>query len=152
MDGMALTMRLALQRLFVLIVLWPGVLDAAAVAATCTPAAGFYTPEQAKAGQAAYNANCASCHSADLLGNSGPALSGGKFASYVQFTKITPTQLLAFTSAQMPANAPGTLAAADYNNIFAYILAYDKYRPGTQPVSADGMSCLSLLPYPGATS
>ena len=123
-----------------------------AAAAPCTAGAGFYTPEQARAGAAAYDADCASCHNADLLGNSGPTLSGSRFASYVQFTKITPTQLLAFTASQMPANAPGTLSATDYNNIFAYILSYDKYPSGTQPVSADGISCLSMLPYPGATN
>lgn len=70
----------------------------------------------------------------------------------MQFTKITPTQLLAFTASQLPANATGTLSATDYNNIFAYILSYDKYPSGTQPVSADGISCLSMLPYPEATN
>ena len=142
----------ALKRLVVTAVYAASLPVAGAAAAPCAAGAGFYTPEQAKAGAAAFNTNCASCHSADLQGNSGPALSGAKFASYVQFTKITPTQLLAFTSSQMPANAPGTLSAADYNNIFAYILSYDKYPSGTQPVSADGMSCLSMLPYPGATN
>ncbi len=139
------------RRLVILAMFGPSMYATHAAAAPCAAGAGFYTPAQAKAGLAGYNANCASCHNTDLLGNSGPALSGGKFASYVNFTKITPTQLLAFTSSQMPANAPGTLSAADYDNIFAYILSYDKYPPGTQPVSADGMSCLSLLPYPGAT-
>nr|WP_321985798.1 cytochrome c [uncultured Lichenicoccus sp.] len=141
-----------MKRLEVAAILGGALFATSAQAATCATGAGFYTSEQANAGLAAYSASCASCHNADLLGNSGPALSGAKFASYVGFTKITPTQLLAFTSSQMPANAPGTLSATDYDNIFAYILSYDKYPSGTQPVSADGMSCLSLLPYPGVTN
>ena len=41
--------------------------------------AGPYTQEQAAAGRAIYQTNCASCHSADLSGKEGPQLAGANF-------------------------------------------------------------------------
>jgi mono/diheme cytochrome c family protein len=116
--------------------------------AACPPG-GIYTAAEATAGMADYNTNCASCHNADLSGNSGPALAGPNFVSYLTFTKITPTQLQAFITSQMPATAPGSLTATQYSNIFAYILSYNHYPAGTTSLSPAGLSCLNLLPYPG---
>jgi mono/diheme cytochrome c family protein len=99
---------------------------------------------------AAYNANCASCHNADLSGNSGPALAGPKFVSYLQFTKITAAQLASFISSQMPAPAPGSLTAKQYNDIFAYILSYNHYPSGSSEITPESLSCLEMLPYPGS--
>ncbi len=110
------------------------------------PSGGIYTAADAKAGMADYNTNCASCHNADLSGNSGPALTGPNFVSYLTFTKITPPQLQGF----MPATAPGSLTATQYNDIFAYILSYNHYPAGNEPISAASLSCLSMLPYPAA--
>ena len=43
-------------------------------------AAGVFTIEQATAGRAVYQANCASCHLPDLAGrNEAPQLAGGNF-------------------------------------------------------------------------
>lgn len=114
------------------------------------PSGGIYTPAEAKAGMAAYNANCASCHNADLSGNSGPALAGPKFVSYLQFTKITAAQLASFISSQMPAPAPGSLTAKQYNDIFAYILSYNHYPSGSSEITPESLSCLEMLPYPGS--
>ena len=113
------------------------------------PSGGIYTPAEASAGKADFDAHCASCHNADLSGNSGPALTGPKFASYLNFTKITAPQLQAFITSQMPADAPGSLDATQYNDISAYVLSFNHYPAGKDPISAEGLSCLSLLPYPG---
>ncbi|HEY1858593.1 cytochrome c [Acidocella sp.] len=113
------------------------------------PSSGIYMPAEANAGQADFDAHCASCHNADLSGNAGPALTGPKFASYLNFTKITPPQLQAFITSQMPADAPGSLTAPQYNDIFAYILSFNHYPAGQDPISPAGLNCLSLLPYPG---
>lgn len=118
------------------------------VYAAC-PSGGIYTPAEATAGMADYNNNCASCHNADLSGNSGPALAGPKFVSYLQFTKITAAQLEAFIASQMPAPAPGSLTDTQYKNIFAYILSYNHYPSGTSEMTADSLGCLNMLPYPG---
>jgi hypothetical protein len=83
-----------------------------------------------------------------LSGNSGPALTGPNFVSYLTFTKITAPQLQSFISSQMPANAPGSLTAAQYNDIFAYILSYNHYPAGSEPLSAASLGCLNMLPYP----
>jgi mono/diheme cytochrome c family protein len=117
-------------------------------AASCTTGSGYYTKAEAQAGKTDYDKNCASCHNGDLSGNSGPALAGPKFESYLKFTKITPPQLLDFITSQMPANAPGSLSKAQYNDIFAYILSYDHYPSGSASISPDGLACLHMLPYP----
>lgn len=118
-------------------------------ACAACPSGGIYTPAEASAGQADYNAHCASCHNADLSGNSGPALAGPKFVSYLSFTKITPTQLQAFIASQMPADAPGSLTGTQYNDIFAYMLSFNHYPAGKDPISPAGLNCLQMLPYPG---
>jgi mono/diheme cytochrome c family protein len=115
--------------------------------AACPPG-GIYTAAEAASGMPDYNTNCASCHNADLSGNSGPALTGPNFVSYLTFTKITAPQLQSFISSQMPANAPGSLTAAQYNDIFAYILSYNHYPAGSEPLSAASLGCLNMLPYP----
>jgi hypothetical protein len=48
----------------------------------------------------------------------------------------------------MPANAPGSLTTTQYNDIFAYILSYNHYPAGNEPLNAANLSCLNLLPYP----
>jgi mono/diheme cytochrome c family protein len=117
-------------------------------ASAACPPGGIYTQAEAVAGKTDYDAHCASCHNADLSGNSGPALAGAKFASYLNFTKITPPQLLTFITSQMPADAPGSLNVTQYNDIFAYILSFNHYPAGPKPISPAGLSCLSMLPYP----
>lgn len=123
---------------------------AALPAYAACPSGGVYSPDEAKAGMTAYNDNCASCHNSDLSGNSGPALAGPKFVSYLQFTKITAAQLAAFISSQMPAPAPGSLTAKQYNDIFAYILSYNHYPSGNAAITQDSLACLQMLPYPGS--
>ena len=41
--------------------------------------AGPYTQDQAAAGHAIYQTNCASCHAADLSGREGPQLAGANY-------------------------------------------------------------------------
>jgi hypothetical protein len=48
----------------------------------------------------------------------------------------------------MPADAPGSLTATQYSDIFAYMLSFNHYPAGKDPISPAGLSCLSLLPYP----
>lgn len=120
-----------------------------AQAAPCSASSGFYTQAEATQGKASYNKNCASCHNENLSGNSGPALTGAKFESYLSFSKISAPQLLDFIMSQMPANAPGSLSKTQYDNIFAYILSYDHYPSGSSALSKTGLACLKMLPYPG---
>lgn len=110
---------------------------------------GDYTAAQAAKGKTLYDANCASCHMADLSGGSGPALAGKKFASYLQFSKISASQLLSFISSQMPATDPGGLKQDQYNAILAYMLKYNKYPAGSQKLTTETAKSVKMLPYPG---
>src|SRR5271168_2043458 len=97
--------------------------------------AGIYTAAQATAGRAAFQANCASCHGADLTGlNSASALAGGLFMS--SWGDRTPKDLIAFLEGAMPPGNPGSLGEQAYINVAAFILDFNGARPGNQPLTA----------------
>jgi len=84
------------------------------------PAAAVYTAEQATAGRAAYQANCASCHGADMRGrNEAPSLVGGDFLN--TWGNRTTHELFELIRTSMP---PGgaRLGADRYSSIVAHIL------------------------------
>lgn len=112
-------------------------------------AGGDYTSAQAATGKALYDSNCAACHMTDLSGGSGPALTGAKFKSYLDFSKISGKQLLSFIASQMPYQAPGSLKTNEYNAIFAYILKYNGYPAGSTALDDKSAACIKMLPYPG---
>ena len=99
-----------------------------------TPAPAVYTAAQATAGQAAYQANCASCHQATLVGqNEAPALAGPNFLT--QWRGRTIQELVEYMSATMPPGKP-SLGEAEYLNITAYILQFNGAPAGGQPLAA----------------
>ena len=82
--------------------------------------APVYTAAQATAGRAAYQANCASCHVADLGGrNEAPQLAGGDFLS--TWRTRTTKDLFDYMSSTMPPGGP-SLSADQYASIVAYVL------------------------------
>jgi alcohol dehydrogenase (cytochrome c) len=112
---------------------------AAVVAAACGVAilfaqqrpAGPYTAEQATAGRAAYQANCAVCHAADMTGrNEAPQLAGSNF--FGQWGDRTAGDLINFIKSTMPPGAGGTLLDQTYINLAAFILDANGARPGNQ--------------------
>ena len=110
---------------------------------------GYFSKPQAMTGKKLYLDNCAECHSADLKGNSGPALYGHDFESYLKFSHISAAQLLAFMQSQMPYQAPGSLKPDEYQAIFSYILDANGYKSGNADLSQSNVSCIPMLPYPG---
>ena len=62
--------------------------------------AGPYTQDQAAAGRAAYQTNCASCHAADLSGREGPQLAGANFLA--QWGDRTAGELINYLRSTMP--------------------------------------------------
>ncbi|MGB6942055.1 MAG: PQQ-binding-like beta-propeller repeat protein [Bryobacteraceae bacterium] len=97
--------------------------------------AGPYTAAQAAAGRATYQANCASCHAADLSGlNSASALAGGLFLS--SWGDRTPGDLISFLEGAMPPGNPGGLGEQAYVNVTAFILEFNGARPGNEPLTA----------------
>ena len=100
-----------------------------------TSATGPYTAAQAAAGRATYQANCSSCHAADLSGlNSASALAGGLFMS--SWGDRTPGELIMFLEGAMPPGNPGSLGEQAYINVTAFILDYNGARAGNQPLTA----------------
>ena len=105
-----------------------GTLGIALVAGQQPPAA-VYTAEQAAAGRAAYQANCASCHLADLGGrNEAPQLAGINFMN--TWRARSTRDLLELIQSTMPPSGE-TLPADQYLGIVAYILQSNGAAPGT---------------------
>ncbi len=98
-------------------------------------AAGSYTAEQAGAGRAAYQANCAACHAPDLTGREGPQLAGATFMS--QWGDKTAGDLIGFLRASMPPGAGGSLPDQTYINLAAFILDANSARPGDRTLTVD---------------
>jgi mono/diheme cytochrome c family protein len=80
-----------------------------------------YTPDQVAAGRKVYQAQCSSCHGAQLQGVSAPALGGPQFAH----SNLNVSQIYAVVTKQMPLNAPGSLSQDDYASVMAYIMKHD---------------------------
>jgi S-disulfanyl-L-cysteine oxidoreductase SoxD len=91
--------------------------------------AGPYTADQAAAGRTAYQANCASCHAADLSGREGPQLAGANFIG--QWGDRTVGALINFMQSTMP---PGgaALPGDTYINLAAFILDANAREPGAK--------------------
>lgn len=100
--------------------------------ASQAPMPAVYTAAQATAGQASYQANCASCHLASLVGqNEAPALAGPNFMT--TWRGRTTRDLVEYMSATMPPGRP-SLGEAEYLNITAYILQFNGAAAGSQPL------------------
>ena len=99
--------------------------------------AGPYTAEQASAGRAAYQANCASCHAPDLSGREGPQLAGANFMS--QWGDKTAGDLIGFMRATMPPGAGGSLPDQTYINLAAFVLDANSARPGDRTLTTEAV-------------
>ncbi len=79
-------------------------------------------------GAAVYQANCASCHVADLGGrNEAPQLAGGDFMN--TWRNRTTADLFDYMSSTMPPGGP-SLAPDQYASVVAYILQQNGAQPG----------------------
>jgi len=99
-------------------------------------AVGQGNAQQANAGRAAYQANCASCHLPDLSGQGDAApLRGPAFQT--AWGARTPQELLSFIQITMPPQRPGALSAQEYNDIVAFILQQNS-ATATTPAAGQG--------------
>src|SRR5512140_810214 len=98
--------------------------------------AGPFTAQQADAGRAAYQTNCAGCHAADLsgIGNALP-LSGLPFTG--SWGNRTVGDLVGFMEGAMPPTNPGALGEQNYLSIAAFILQSNGARAGNQALTAN---------------
>ncbi len=108
---------------------------AVVISACAVMVAAPYTAEQASAGRAAYQSNCAACHAPDLSGREGPQLAGANFMG--QWGDKTAGDLIGFMRATMPPGATGSLPDRTYVNLAAFILDANGARPSDQTLSAE---------------
>ena len=91
---------------------------------------------QAKTGSNLFEANCASCHGANLEGTTlGPLLSGRSFVQ--RWGVQTPALLLGNIQANMPPGGNEGLSRTDYLNIVAHILETNGVDSTDEPLTAD---------------
>ncbi len=122
-----------------LCVMWA--LVGTAIAAKSTPLT--FTQEQARRGQIAYNANCVACHGFGLEGGvAGPPIKGATFRA--RWQSQSGDALYTFIRTKMPPNSPGTLDAATYADLIAYILKGNGATPGQTPLPADSAELAQL--------
>ena len=104
------------------------------VTAGQAPGPSVYTAAQATAGQALYQANCASCHVPDLSGrNEAPPLAGANFMT--TWRGQTTRDLVEYMQATMPPGQP-SLAESAYLDITAFILQSNGAAAGAQALAA----------------
>ena len=107
---------------------------------------GVYTEEQAKRGQDAYAADCASCHQADLGGDGfAPALSGPEFSS--AWNDLSVGDLYDRIRQSMPPSNPGAVPAPAKVDIVAFILKANKVPAGSAelPKEAEALKQIKYL-------
>jgi mono/diheme cytochrome c family protein len=101
-----------------------------------TVTAGVYTAEQAKRGQTAYNDSCAKCHLDDLSGGAtSPPLQGAEFLG--NWKGKTLGALFDEVRMTMPFDSPGSLTAAQYADVVAYVLSANKFPAGSKEMDKD---------------
>jgi len=94
---------------------------------------GVFTASQSARGQAAYQANCAGCHRADLSGFSGPPLKGDLFMDrWREFNLNVVFDLIKTT---MPLDNPHGLKDQVYLDILAYVLQANEIPPGAKELT-----------------
>ena len=104
--------------------------------------AATYTAAEAEVGRAAYDRACASCHMPNLSGSfEAPELAGPTFRGAWGGQPVE--ALIERVVATMPPDAPGSLDAADYARIVAYVLRENGFPAGDVALSA--------APLPAAT-
>ncbi len=88
-----------------------------------------FSPAQADRGRTAYRESCARCHGPELAGGeSSPPLSGAPFLA--KWAAKSVADLLDRTRRTMPTDNPGGLTNRQYNDVVAYLLSVNRFRPG----------------------
>jgi mono/diheme cytochrome c family protein len=105
---------------------------------------GLYTEPQASRGAEEYAARCASCHSADLRGNSNsPSLIGLSFMFIWEGRSLG--ELFTKMSTEMPTDQPGSLSQQSYAAILAFILQSNEFPAGDNELSSSSDALASIL-------
>ena len=105
---------------------------------------GVYTKAQAERGRASYFTACASCHGAQLQGDTdAPDLAGNAFLK--RWNDRSVGALFSFVESQMPVGRPRSLGAAGYADVVAHILASNGLPEGEKELSANGSALDKIM-------
>jgi|TARA_B100000315_G_scaffold205133_1_gene198783 mono/diheme cytochrome c family protein len=121
----------------VLVLLWVAVLPHVLVSAQGSNSIwdGIYTDAQAERGAEEYATRCASCHAADLRGDSNsPSLLGMSFMFIWEGRTLG--ELFRRISTEMPTDQPGSLSAQSYAAILAFILRSNEFPAGNTELAS----------------
>ena len=94
----------------------------------------LFTAAQAKAATALYQEQCGDCHSMNLTGGTGPALTGDGF--WASWNRKTARNLYSRILTSMPQGNPGGLTEKEVLYLMAYILQGNGYVAGETPLSS----------------
>ncbi len=112
-----------------------------AVSGSAQTAEGPFTQAQAEAGRTAYAANCGGCHQQNLSGSGDQVpLAGTTFMA--SWGRRPVKEFYDDIRANMPYGRAGSLDAATYQNITAFILTANGAKPGSK--SFDGTSMVRV--------
>jgi PQQ-dependent dehydrogenase (methanol/ethanol family) len=110
-----------------------------------------YTDAQADEGEALYRSGCVMCHGENL--NDGPLGNPLKGPQFIQkFGGHDAGQLFDVMQRTMPSGSPGSLPAADYARLAAYILRENAVASGATPLPADFATLSHMLVPAGGFS
>ncbi len=94
---------------------------------------GWYTTEQAKAGQKLYQVQCASCHGAKLEGGAGPSLNGASWQQMYGGAKLL--TVWGEIKGPMAQDAGTTYTTQQSLDILSYLLQQNGLPSGSQPLT-----------------
>ena len=102
-----------------------------------------FTSEQATTGQAAYTANCVTCHGPELNGPLGKPLKGPEFMQ--KYGGKSPAVLFETLRTTMPTGRAGSLDLPTYAALTAFILRENAIVAGEDPLPADTRELAKML-------
>src|SRR5215469_12360227 len=108
----------------------------------------LFTSAQAVAGKAAYERNCANCHGPSVDdGSSAPPLRGAAFLG--KYAGKPAADLFTYVTTKMPPANPGSLGAAEYARIIAWVLQQNGYATGRKEFASEAAALASVtIPAP----
>ena len=106
----------------------------------------LFTAAQANAATALYQEQCGDCHSMNLTGGTGPALTGDAF--WASWNGKTARNLYSRILTSMPQGNPGGLTEKEVLYLMAYILRGNGYPTGETPLASASQLNKVLLERP----
>jgi len=106
-------------------------------------APGGFTAAQVTQGSSLFSTKCSFCHTLNLSGGAGPALSGASFKKLAGKYK-TAGGLYAVISQKMPLDAPGSLGSTNYLAVTAFLLSKNGYGAGSDALTVKSANAVKL--------